>query len=438
MRTAPATLLALALAAGCASPPKLTGQAAQFADFRGGKDGPSYRAVLVDRAPVVDGEMDAAYRLAEPMEFVFINGAERKPEAPTTARMLCTEDALYVLFRCRYRDPGAARWSEKTHDGGVWHDNSVEVFLDPASSGTERYYQVTVNPGGTTADSFARDHKSWNPKLQVAAKVRPGEWTAELAIPFGELRLTKGKINKIWRMNLTRFNLAPAEDTSWCVLGDYSSHVPARFGHLWVDAGTVLNASAQEMQPWEPIFDGKGLSGWRALRGRVAVRDGLLVVAPGETAVLVRKEPLPYDDLVISADVLSDKQLRFMFSPDRDNRKMGFYATFINLINESNVALMKDWEYWVPPMGFHLTIPTYGPCPMRDETWYRCEVRFRPGRTSLLLNGRLLLESPNLYPEARHFGLHVIGGGKITNLRIRKLVEAPNRDASRFGDLPSN
>lgn len=424
MRTSPAISLLLAVAAmsGCDAPLGRTGQAAQFSDFAGGKDAPAYRAVLAEAPPVVDGEMDAAYKAAEGIEFVFINGAKRKPKAATTARAVCTKDALYVIFRCRYSDPGAVRWSCRTRDDAVWNDNSVEVFLEPTGAGSRNYYQVTVNPGGTIADSLARDHKAWNPQLQVKTKVKPGEWTAEMAIPFAELGLAEGKVNKVWRMNLTRFNLAPAEDTSWCVLGDYSSHVPSRFGYLWVDAGTELNVSPQEMQPWEWIFDGRSLAGWRVQRGKVSVRNGMMVVPPDETAVVLLREPLPYSDVLIAAEVMSDKQFRFMFSRDPANEKMGFYATFINLINESNVALMRRWEYWSPPLGWHLTIPHYGPCPMRDDTWYRCEVRFCPDRTSLILNGRVLLETPNLYPDARYLGLHIIGGGKVRNVRIRKLV----------------
>jgi len=323
---------------------------------------------------------------------------------------------------CSGRD--GARWANRTHDSEVWQDNSVEVFLDPSGTAGSNYYQVVLNPGGVRADLLARRREAWNPELKVATKVSRGEWTAELAIPFRQLGLTPGRINRVWRMNLTRFSLSPPEDTSWCVLGDYSSHTPSRFGYLWLDAGNVMNVSDQEMQPWEAIFDGESLSNWRVVRGEVLAGEGMMVVEPAQTAVVAMRKPLPYDDLVISADVISNKQFRFMFAPDRDNKQMGFYATFINHINESNVAMMRDWEYWAPPMGFHLTIPHYGPCPMADNTWYRCEVRFRPERVQLLLNGRLLMETPNLYPKARWLGLHIIGGGKVRNLRIRKLVTA--------------
>jgi len=77
-RTAMAALLGAALAAlgGCVRRP--LHDAGGFARFRGGKDAPTYRAVLVDKAPVVDGKMDAAYKAAQPIRFVFING-ERRP-----------------------------------------------------------------------------------------------------------------------------------------------------------------------------------------------------------------------------------------------------------------------------------------------------------------------------------------------------------------------
>ena len=156
-------LLALAAMGACTARRMPDAQAARFDGFRGARDAPTYRAVLVETAPVVDGEMDAAYRAAEPVEFVFINGEKRSPTAPTTARVVCTKDALYVLFRCRYSDPAAVAWSRRTHDDSVWNDNCVEVFLEPTGAGSERYYQITVNPGGTLADSLARNHKAWNP-----------------------------------------------------------------------------------------------------------------------------------------------------------------------------------------------------------------------------------------------------------------------------------
>jgi len=272
---------------------------------------------------------------------------------------------------------------------------------------------------------LARDHKAWNPTLKVATQVKPDRWTAELAIPFEQLGLTEKPFNKVWRMNLTRVSQAPYEDTSWCVLGDYNSHVPGRFGYLWVDAGKALNVSAQDMQPWKRLFDGKGLAGWRVHDGKLTVGAGAMAVGPNGRAKVLLTEPLPYADVAISIEVYYTKQVRFMFSPDEANKQMGCYATFINFINESNVALLRRWDYWQPPLGGHLTIPHYGPCPMQDDTWHRCEVRFRPDRIQLLLDGRLLLETPNFYPQARYFGLDIIDAGKVRNVRLRRLVSEP-------------
>ena len=39
-----------------------------------------------------------------------------------------------------------------------------------------------------------------------------------------------------------------------------------------------------------------------------------------------------------------------------------------------------------------------------------------------MLDGRVLLATPNLYPKARYFGLHIIGGGKVRDVRIRRLI----------------
>jgi len=430
----PQVLVMVCLAAalgGCGSRPPAGGPDAKpFADFRGAKDAPTYRAPAVETAPTIDGQMDPAYRSAGTVRLVFINGDDRQPKAPTTAYAVCTQTALYVLFRCRVADPKALAWTRRTHDSDVWQDNSVEVFLEPTGTGSGKYYQVVVNPGGTSADLLSRDPKAWNPKLKIATAVGPREWTAEIEIPFDQLGIESGRVNKVWRMNLTRFTTAPAEDTSWCVLGDYSSHVPRRFGYLWVDAGTRLNVAAQDLMPWRPLFNARSLAGWTVRSGRPRVRDGAIVVGPGRSAVILLDKPLPDGDVEIAAEISGNKQFRFAFSPDAGNEKMGLYGTFINHINESNVAMMKNWEYWVPPLGWHLTIPHYGPCGMNDRDTYACVVRFRAKRISLVLNGRILLETPNFYPKARHFGLAILGGGRVTNIRLRALApEAPDGGA---------
>ncbi|KKL87164.1 hypothetical protein LCGC14_1937470, partial [marine sediment metagenome] len=357
----------------------------------------------------------------EPIEMVLIQGDPRRPKDKTTARVLCTAEGLYVFFHCTTSSPAGAAWSRKTRDTDVWFDNNVEIFLSPDAAGGRDYYQITVNPGGTVFDARARD-KAWNGELAVATSIRRGSWTVEVGIPFKSLGLSGRPDNKVWRMNLTRLNTDTGEDTSWCVLGDYRSHTPSRFGYLWVDAGAKVNVPPQDMQPWRRLFNGRDLAGWKLIHGKARVGKGEIRTGYQGQARLLWTEPVPHDDFVVTADVQVTGQLRFMFSPDPANRKVGYFAAFINGINESNVALLRDWEYWNPPLGGHLTIPQVGPCPMQEGRWYRCEVHFRPDRVRLILDGRVLMESANLFPKARYFGLDMLGEGRLKNVRLRRLL----------------
>ena len=79
--------------------------------------------------------------------------------------------------------------------------------------------------------------------MKVATKVGKKAWTVELIIPFKEMGVKAGKINRAWAVNFNRmaYLLEGTEDTAWSPTGGDDSHVPAKFGALWLDAGTVDN-----------------------------------------------------------------------------------------------------------------------------------------------------------------------------------------------------
>jgi hypothetical protein len=131
----------------------------------------------------------------------------------------------------------------------------------------------------------------------------------------------------------------------------------------------------------------------------------------------------PGDSFAISADVRSNGQFRYLFSPDAENKQTGFIAAFINYINEFNIALMRDWEFWCPPYGHHVTIPQYSGAIMNEDAWYRHMVQFRPDRLRLYFGGRMMIESPNFCPQGRHIGIVLGPNESIKDLRVQRLVE---------------
>jgi len=218
-----------------------------FAAFQSASSVPAARVPLVAEAPVVDGQLDAAYAKAEPLNFRFLNGADGKPKAATTVRVVSTADALFVFATCETPAVGDIVADVRDHDGSVWRDDCVELFIDPSNKRSlDDYMHIQVNSIGVTADAKgpkANQDASWEPALSVKTKALDNAWVMEMSIPFKELCGPEGRVNRVWAANFNRmaYLLTGDEDTAWSPTGVTDSHVPARFGALWLDAGNVEN-----------------------------------------------------------------------------------------------------------------------------------------------------------------------------------------------------
>ena len=251
LAAAAVSVLALA-AAGCGSerPVAATRQAptaaTAFEAFSQASELPVARVPVVAQAPKVDAVADEVYKQATPLQLGFITGGNAKPTASTTVWAVSTADELYMLIRCGTSDPDMLLADVQQHDGQVWQDDCVELFIDPTNERTADYMHIMINSIGTTAESkgpVGGLDPSWNPDFRVKAAVGKKEWTVELAIPFSELTGAKGKVNRVWAVNISRmaYLIDGDEDTAWSPIGTTASHTPERFGVFWLDAGNVDN-----------------------------------------------------------------------------------------------------------------------------------------------------------------------------------------------------
>ena len=198
------------------------------------------RVPRVEAEPQVDGVLDEAYQAATPLAFKFLSGRPGRPAAATTAYVVTTDKGLFVFFDCKQPDMEKIVAKVDKHDGAVWQDDSVEIFLDPLASRRDDYAQIVVNSLGITMDSRGKD-LSYEPKLKVAAKRGEGGWTTEVGVPFDQLPCEPGEVRRVWTANFNRMAHVGEgqEDTAWCPTGGDSSHVPTAFGHLWLEGGTT-------------------------------------------------------------------------------------------------------------------------------------------------------------------------------------------------------
>jgi len=140
------------------------------------------------------------------------------------------EEALYVAARLPLPAGKKPKATETEHDGPVWNDDAVEVFVDPAHDHTN-YRQFIANAAGTKWESQRQDG-SWNAEWTCAARVGEEAWEVEMAIPFAALGVAAPEDGAVWGFNVAWDCQTPTPFIgTWgpCAAG---LHDPAHFGHL--------------------------------------------------------------------------------------------------------------------------------------------------------------------------------------------------------------
>jgi hypothetical protein len=195
------------------------------------------RAVRVAAGTVsVDGRLeDAAWRDAPPVtDFV-----QREPTegAPPTDRMevrfVYDDNALYVGARM-YSD-AAIQAPMGRRDSGDQAEHllvSLDTYLDRRTSATfgttatgvrlDRYY---------ASDRPWDDDDSFDPVWQVRTSIDAQGWSAELWIPFSQLRFTN-RSPQVWGLNIQRWVPSRNEEVYWELVARTEERWASLFGDL--------------------------------------------------------------------------------------------------------------------------------------------------------------------------------------------------------------
>jgi len=228
----------------------------------------SYRPVRAVSAPVIDGDLgDAVWELA-PRDDRFVSTRSKpfgQPSAePTVIQVAYDERNLYVAIRCAYSTPGAHDGSFSSDELGVLRESeAVGVAIDPLHGHTNAFYFL-VTPAGARADAELSDggsnpNESWRGIWSAATRRSDDAWTAEIAIPWGTMRMRSVEGPVTMGLNVRRREPRSGEFSLW------SPHPPATevldtnfFGHL---EGMVDIAPDQRLylQPYVAVaFDQNG------------------------------------------------------------------------------------------------------------------------------------------------------------------------------------
>jgi len=191
-------------------------------------------AVSVPNGPKLDGHLDdGVWESAKPIEgFVqrdpgyWIPVSER-----TVARIVYDQEALYFGFECFSADMSTLVANNMRHDSEIWGDDNVQILLDTYNDRQTGFF-FFINPLGAKRDLMLSDegrsyNEDWDCNWEVKTQKYADRWTAEVKIPFDQLRF-KNDGNMTWGINLARF-IPSKNEESQLVVGRKSSSSRARY-----------------------------------------------------------------------------------------------------------------------------------------------------------------------------------------------------------------
>jgi Domain of unknown function (DUF5916)/Carbohydrate family 9 binding domain-like len=193
---------------------------------------------------IVDGRLDeAAWARATPITtFRQFQPTEGAPASlPTEVRILYDDQALYV--GARMTDPtGAAgvraplarrdQLLAASGDNGSFNSlttDKLAVVVDPYHNHIDEAW-FEINPAGVRGDQFNGDG-SWDPIWEGAAQVDGQGWTAEMRIPYSQLRFSRDEA-QTWGLQVWRYVDRLNEQDMWSWWRRNASGGPAFYGHL--------------------------------------------------------------------------------------------------------------------------------------------------------------------------------------------------------------
>jgi hypothetical protein len=207
---------------------------------------PSVPATRRVGAIKIDGLLDEpAWNAAPPVtDFPQIQPDEGKPATQKTEmRFLYDNDALYIGARMYDTEGAAGVHTSLVRRDQPFNSDYIEIVIDGYHDHLGRAF-FDINPSGAIQDQIGIGASccdaGWDPVWQVATKIDSLGWTAEIRIPFNQLRFSKDSV-QTWGLQLRRFLHRRQELDQWAFWRVNETGGPSRFGHL-----TGLEVSSED------------------------------------------------------------------------------------------------------------------------------------------------------------------------------------------------
>ncbi|HUG39564.1 MAG TPA: DUF5916 domain-containing protein [Longimicrobiales bacterium] len=202
---------------------------------------PVATAVPLEGVIAVDGWLDeAAWERATPASGLLQSQPEEGAPASLTTevRFLFDDRALYI--GARMMQPGGVvsplarrdQLLDASGDNGSFNSLTTDkliVRLDPYHNHLDDAW-FEVNPAGARGEQFNGD-ASWDPIWEAATRVDSLGWTAEMRIPFSQLRFSPDSV-QTWGLQIWRYVDRSNEQNMWAFRRRSEAGGPAFYGHL--------------------------------------------------------------------------------------------------------------------------------------------------------------------------------------------------------------
>jgi len=244
-----------------------------------------------DGGPELDGRLDEACwdKVEWATDFTQWEPDTGAPPSEQTAfKVLYDDHALYLAYRAFDTEPEriASLLERRDRFPGDWVEVNIDSYNDRRTA-----FSFTASVSGTRGDEFISQDGdnwdgNWDPVWQLATHIDEHGWTAEVMIPFSQLRFSN-EPEQVWGLQVQRRLYRKEERSLWQPKAKEDPGWVSRFGELHgirgISSGRQLEllpyASAQGERfpevPGDPFRDGsKGKLAF-GLDGKVGLTNDL-------------------------------------------------------------------------------------------------------------------------------------------------------------------
>lgn len=188
------------------------------------------------KAPVVDGLLnDESWNLVDwAGDFVEREPDENTPPTEQTKfKILYDSKYLYIGFKCYDKNPReiVKRMSRRDGFEGDWVEVNIDSYHDKRTG-----FSFTSSVSGVKGDEFISNNGdswdgSWNPIWYLKTNIDEEGWTAEVKIPFSQLKFGNLK-EQIWGLQVQRRFFRAEERSVWQRIPQDAPGWVSEFGEL--------------------------------------------------------------------------------------------------------------------------------------------------------------------------------------------------------------